>query len=471
MQLTPEQQPILDYIQATEGLTLISSIAGSGKTTMLTAIAKAIPHTNGLYLAYNTSVANDSKRKFPSSTHCMTTHSMAYRATVIPLKLSVGFFNYKTITEKIKYETKWEIINSIKAFCLSKFLTYTEYADEYQLPPLYTKIATKYLGLMHSGKIDCTHDFYLKLFHILLHKGEVAYDNFDFIMLDEAGDLNEVTLEIFKLLPSPRKIAVGDPFQNIYTFNYTINCFEVLKDEGTLFQMSQSFRVPNTIATKIEHFCQSYLDSSMSFKGVPLVDPTISTRAYLTRTNSALIHKMIELNQLNIPYGLVRKAKDIFKLPLMLCSLKYQGFITDPGYKFIQADIDDWYEDQLLKDTYKSPIVYLASLYKDDIQLVQAIRLLQRHGKSVILDSYAEARKHEQSSQAYTLATVHSCKGAEFDEVTIANDLNESTADSIKSIKHGLPLSQLSPQERESLNLYYVAVTRTSKELYNATHL
>lgn len=473
---TPEQTTIIDHVSkpsTTPELTLVDAVAGSGKTTLLIAISEAIPHKNGLYLAYNKAIAVESQRKFPKSTHCMTTHSMAFQATVVPRKLTLGTFTYRDITERLTYEVRCSIVDNLRSFCLSKYLTFNAYALDSELKTSYIAIANKYLKLMSSGKIECTHDFYLKMFHLLLANGELTYDPFDFIMLDEAGDLNEVTLEIFKLLPSQRKIAVGDKHQNIYQFNHTINCFKVLHDQGTTLNMTKSFRVDVPIANKIQHFCRTYLSDGMDFKGTKIADKTIVTRGYLTRSNGALIRKMIELNQDSVPFSLTRKASEIFKIPLMLCSLKHKGFITNPSYKFLQNDVDNWFEIPALREKYKTVFGYLSSEYTEDFQLLQAIRLLQQHKKSVILATYDEARKHEKARHNYTLATVHSCKGAEYDEVTIADDLNESIAETVDSLTVSLSrrASQLTPKEVESLNLYYVACTRASKALYNANHL
>lgn len=422
-------------------------------------------------MAYNASVAKESKRKFPSTTHCMTTHSMAYAATVKPLKLKLGTFSYRDIIEPITYDKKCDIVMHLRTFCLSRFTSFDDYAADNGVSSLYVKLVKKYLSLMQSGSIECTHDFYLKLFHILLADGSLTYDQFDFIMLDEAGDLNEVTLEIFKLLPSPRKIAVGDKHQNIYMFNDTINCFKVLANEGTTLQMTQSFRVAKHIASRIEAFCQKYLDPSMSFKGTDQLTPAINSRAFITRTNSALVQRMIQLNASNTPYGLTRKALDIFRVPLMLCNLKYQGFITDTNYKHLQDDVDDWYEDTLIHDEHSSIFSYLLHKYPDDIQLSQAIRLVQTHKKSTIIATYEEARKHEKTNHSLTLGTAHSMKGLEFDEVTIADDLNESLQQAIDLLNEGAPVTSLISKHLESLNLYYVACTRASKVLYNARHL
>lgn len=469
--LTKEQQPILSHVQSSEGLTLISSIAGSGKTTMLVAIARAVPHTRGLYLAYNKSVAVSSARKFPPTTECSTTHSLAYRAVVGPYKLKLGTFTQKSISSKIHYDDRVRIVDLIRMFCLSRFTSFDEFATDLLLPANLVNQCKYHLDLMQTAAIECTHDFYLKLFHLGLAAGAITYPPFDFVMLDEAGDLNEVTLEIFKLLPTPRRIAVGDERQNIYQFNHTINCFKVLENQGSLFRMTKTFRTDSHISKRIEKFCQTYFDPTMSYTGVNLSDKTIQTRAYLTRTNSALIDHMITLNSQGIPYSLVRPPFEIFKLSLMLCTIKYQGFISEPQYNYLQDDINDWHEDPDLRTRYKSPLLYLGSLYQDDIQLAQAIRLVTRHRKALIFDTYERAKSHATSKQTYTLATVHSCKGLEFDEVTIAPDLNESLSDLVSAIDCGKTIPELTPSEHETLNLYYVAVTRCAKQLNNAIHL
>jgi len=471
MNHTPEQTTILNHVvsDAGKGLTLIDSVAGSGKTTMLVSIANTIPHTNACYLAYNKSIATEASRKFPKSTNCVTTHSLAYQATVKPMKLKLGIFNYRNIEERLDYTDKVNLVNAIREFCLSKFTTFDDFIADRQLA-VSAPLANKYLAAMQSGKIDCTHEFYLKLFHILLANEELQYDPFDFLMLDEAGDLNEVTLEIFRLLPAIRKIAVGDPFQNIYTFNHTINCFEVLQNEGTIFRMSKSFRVADFIATRIEKFCQTYLDPKMSFLGIPMTDSTIRSQAYITRTNSALISKMIELNTAHKPYGLVRKATEIFKMPLMLIGLKHKGFITDAAYKHLQSDVDRWYETTSLQREYKTVLRYIAKVHEDDFTLQQAVRLIGMHGVPAIMQAYKEARNHERSDQSYILTTAHSCKGLEFDEVTIASDLNESISKPLALLKTD-PCTMLQPNELESLNLYYVACTRAAKALNNAQYL
>jgi superfamily I DNA/RNA helicase len=470
MNLTNEQQQIVNYIKQNKDkeedlLVLVNSVAGSGKTTLLTAIAATIPHTNSLYLAYNKSVATESQIKFPKTTACKTTHSLAYASTVKQYKLKIGTFSYKDIKERLPYADKCDVVELLREFCLSSYTSYSDFKEKNLHTDAKAAVVQKYLSLMHSAKIECTHEFYLKLFHIGLSDGSIKYQKpFDFVMIDEAGDLNEVTLEIFKLLPSKIKIAVGDKHQNIYSFNHTVNCFDLL--QGELFNLSQSFRVPQDIAEQVQTFCRTHLDPSMTFSGIPITDNTIETRGYLTRTNSALVARMIELNKSSTPYGLVRSASEIFKLPLIICSLKYQGTILDPSYRYLQTDIDDWYESPDLVERYKSPLSYLKSIYSEDVQISQAISLVLKYTKKGIIDAFNEAKKHESRQQNFILATAHSVKGLEFDEVVIAEDLNEMVKSMIEN-----EVDPSSSAYIDAMNLYYVACTRCLKSLVNASYL
>lgn len=468
--LTQEQQNIIDYIKESKKdteLILISSVAGSGKTSVLKAIAETMNTSKGLYLAYNKAIATSSKEKFPTNVHCCTTHSLAYRAIVIPQKLKVGFFGAKEIKEKMSYKDKTFLAEDIREFCLSSYLTYEHYAEENGR--INTKLANKYLNLMAQGTIECSHDFYLKNLHLNLASGDLVYPEYDLLMLDEAGDLNEVTLEIFKLLPARIKVAVGDPYQNIYTFNHTINCFDKLKGQGITFNLSKSFRVPKKLAKPIQKFCKAYLNPDMKFKGIDPIKTDIITRGYISRTNTGLINKLIELHRDGTPYGLVRKAKEIFKVPLMVAGLRYQGKIYDPAYKQLQNDVDEWYETGD-KTKHKTLLAYLMSIYEEDISLKQAINLVIKHGKSAIFDCYAQASKYENKNQDFMLLTAHSSKGLEFDEVILAPDMNNSIEILIEELKIE-PTRFLDVSERESLNLYYVACTRALVSLRNAIYL
>ena len=475
MNPTPEQSRIIHHVINTPGLTLVSAVAGSGKTSLLVELTNQMTSSNparGLYLAYNKSVATEAATKFPKWVSCMTTHSLAYSPTIHgkSSKLKLGNFTYRQIHESIDYEFKCEIVDHIRSFCLSSFLDIDQYGSHHNLTPLLLEYLHKYLEQMLSGKTECTHDFYLKLYHIMLANGNITYEPFSIIALDESGDLNPVTLEIFKLLPATRKVMVGDPHQNIYQFNHTINCFSVMQDEGTYLPMTQSFRVDSKIASRIQRFCQTYLSEDMQFTGVTISNPTIKTRAFISRTNSALIRKLMELNKLRIPYGTIRDVKDIFSLPLTLIALRPGGFTASSEYKFLQDDANTFGKSKELQDKYKSLLVYLKDLHDGDTALQQAISIIFQYGKLEVLTCYEIAKKHSKQEQPYMLGTCHSFKGLEKDYVELADDMNQAIAPIIVA-KQLNPNYELSTEERAELNLYYVACSRSRIELVNAKYL
>ena len=342
----------------------------------------------------------------------------------------------------------------------------------YLLDSIYKPYTGSYIMSVEPYKEEQVYDLSVLNTNNYIVTSNVANENSCSTIVHNCGDVNSVTLEIFKLLPATRKVMVGDIFQNIFNFNQTINGFEALKNKGTLLPMTQSFRVSDTIASKIEKFCQKYLDPNMQFKGVPIEDKTINSRLYIARTNASLITKMMELNRLKIPYGLVRKAKQIFNLHLTLISLKRCGFVAAPELKYLQDDVDTFYKDKELQLEYKTHLNYIREIHSYDSGLVNTINSLYKYGQAKIISTYEEARKHEKLNQSYMLGTSHAVKGLEADYVELADDMNLSILDITESLAADkLKLEDLTQEQISELNLYYVAISRCRKEIVNAQHL
>lgn len=472
--LSDEQQSILfaakqAYSSPSDELIQISARSGSGKTFMLATTTRHLSPTTGMYLAYNKSIAEESKDKFPSTIACRTTHSLAFGNIVKNLGLEVGFFSYKNIRERVPFEEKLIVVEIMEKFCLSASTDiHSLCKDNY--PAKLIDIAQTYIRKMQSKEIPCTHSFYLKLYQLSLKAGIIRPKKLDLLMLDEAGDINEVTLSIFQLLPAKLKILVGDNHQNIYSFNGTINGFNALKGVGQYFELTKSFRVSSFIAKGIEQFCKTYLDENVKFVGVDYrhTDMIVDNHAYISRTNASMIARMIQLDEHHVQYNLVRPTKTIFELILILLYLKPHGEIYNAKYKFLQAEADQWEQDVAMHAFFPTLFSYIASVNEGDIEITSAMSLLSRFGKDTIMTTYNNATRHEKDHKHHkmTLTTAHSSKGLEFDAVTIDDDMNQALQKILNDeyvITNGM-----TDKHKEEFRLYYVAVSRCKYKLYGA---
>jgi len=314
----------------------------------------------------------------------------------------------------MEYERKLEVIEAINEFCLSAYVSFTDFVITSKAHD--SRLAThgeELLYLMSTGKITSTHSFYLKMFHMLLVAGDLDIKEVDILLLDEAGDLNEVTLKIFLELPAKKRVMVGDPNQNIYSFNKTINGFRVLSHMGTQLGLTNSFRVSKEIAMLVEGFARDTFDKNMEFKGIHYDNKTVTTTAFISRTNGQLISKMVSLNRSATPYNLVRPVKSIFALPLVLLALKRGGFVSSPQYKFLQDDTDDFYKSVALQKVYRTQLAYIAAIHSGNPGVKSAINMIHTHGPSGLIEAKTIAEKYEKSKKKYplTLCTSHSSKG------------------------------------------------------------
>jgi len=476
MALTKQQQTVIDTLQKPD-VSIVTSpaVAGSGKTHTLIELAKQMNVKKGLYLAYNNAIATEASTKFKgTNVTCSTIHALAWRATVKQYGLSVGYFKASSIKEKVSSTIKRRIVDSIEEFCLSNYTDPNKYLDTTELDSLSKDLVLEYLDKMANNEVQCTHSFYLKLYHIYLVTGEIAPPEVDLLMMDEAGDITALTVEIFKLINAPKKIAVGDLYQNIYSFNNTINGFKALEDVAVNVPLTNSFRVSSNIAHKIENFIALHLDPDFEFIGNVYDSYTINSSAYIARNNSGLLEKMFVLMNSNSCFHTGRSIDSILELPLILANLGNGKKITTPGYWHIEKLRSAWTKNKNLQTLYPTVGKYVRESL-DEPEIVSAYRVVTKHGPKELNTLAKYARAAAKKPCDLMLTTAHSSKGLEFDEVMIAPDLNEAVTKALANIRKytedGVKNEKLLNKYEEELRLYYTAVSRTKYELHNAIYL
>ncbi|EGD5474337.1 UvrD-helicase domain-containing protein [Campylobacter coli] len=304
--------------------------------------------------------------------------------------------------------------------------------------------------LIINQKLPISHNFYLKYFSLMQ---ENELNKYDFILLDEAQDTNEVMLNVF-LNNNCSKILVGDTFQNIYGFNKTINALEIL-DTNYECNLSTSFRSRQNILNYANYFLKKYsnknildMKSSITFKD----DLILENKAYISRTNAEIIKFISELmkskQDLN-NYCLLKNPKDIFSLlfDIISCLAGNYDFISKQN-SFLKK-----FNSLLEIKKYAENIL--------DNELKNALNLLNKNYDFKAIYKVATKLYYNKNAKNFII-NAHLSKGLEWDCVVLLNDFIDLSEKyhSIKKEKNMIKKENLKKYLEQELNLFYVAITR-----------
>lgn len=484
--LTPEQLAIL----ATNCNIKINAVAGSGKTTTVVEYAASRPVTSKiLYLAFNKSVKQEAQRRFAkkklNNVQVETAHSLAHSYVMrrSPYKLKVNGYKTLEVVEVLNLQgndekhTEHVIANHINKFvtyfCNSaaekvQQLNYLDTINEEKaqnfVKTFYSVIETKtreFLKMMKEGKIEITHDFYLKLFQLTQPK--LSYD---YILFDEGQDASAAMLDIF-LKQKAVKVLVGDTHQQIYTWRHAVNSMD--KSNFEVLLLTTSFRFSQSIADLAMKVLESKkhlgTEKGISISGVGKF-LSIETKATLARSNLALLVSAINYITEN------RSVKNIY----------FEGNINSYTYADDGASLYDVlnlfnHNHAIIKDKLIKTMKDIDELEEyiektDDKQLAMMVELVREYGNAIsdIIKKLKSLHTADidRAKAEMIFSTVHRAKGMEYDVVYLADDflteekLERLTGESKDKEKQPVDYSKL----KEEINLLYVAITRTRNRLY-----
>lgn len=302
MNLTEEQKEIREVgaqsVKNGENLAVIA-FAGAGKTTTLKALAEAIP-SRGCYMAFNKSIADEAKRKL-IRTRCTasTMHSIAFGTIkdIIssPTNLNakdfrttgiLGKFNVPRLKGWNDFRVSGAVCRTLSAYCNSAdpeitldhareaivqsvgdpdFLSNLEKIQSAEAAidrlsgPISEMAKVYWRESIENSRLS--HDAYLKLLDLDDDLRSMAFQSFRYLMIDEAQDTNPVQLSILRKTGIPL-IAVGDPYQQIYSWRGAENALD--KIEGKRLFLTQSFRFGEVIAESAREILASRPDGGPS---------------------------------------------------------------------------------------------------------------------------------------------------------------------------------------------------------------
>lgn len=475
MQLTPEQQQI---VSSSESRIVVRAGAGAGKTATLIEYAKARPNQKILYLAFNKSIAEEAKGKFPDNVEVRTTHSLAFGRYGKKYRHKLGELRPFHLEKVLGLDSRRdadrirEVVQLLKAFLQSgqnsieEMVPISKKDDKalQQKKRQLVEAANKVWEAMQDEQntdVPMPHDGYLKLYQLSNPDLSPFYD---IILLDEAQDTNPCTLQIVSSQEKCGLVLVGDSNQNIYGFRGAVDAMKRLKGAKE-YRLSRSFRCADRIAWLGSLVTATFKGDDFILRGVNgkgVVETSIKADglvAYLYRTNSALLGQAIKL---------AKEGKKLY----------FVGGID--GYNLDEL-LDVWRvayhrkHAHEIKDRYLKRFDSLDSL-EAAAKEMHAQDILTRI--SIVREYLAElprllelVRKQSTDDPAATnihLSTVHKAKGLEWPTVILGDDFPKLVD------RHGRPYSRLltTLEERlprclspEEANVLYVAITRAQSAL------
>ena len=444
--LTDEQKEVIEYSKHLKQneILKINAFAGTGKTTTLIEITKANENKKYLYLAFNSSIVKEARKKFGTNVDVYTLHSLAYKALEYKPKIRTNDYDMLSIQQILELSDAnlsicSDIVKVLKRFCQSdanQIIEVRQYFDKAHSSVFeYVKVLWE---KMEKREIEVTHDFYLKHFSMNHKALELLSDAYDGFLLDEAQDSNPVTIKIFNALQG-QKILVGDKYQQIYQFRGSLNAMEMIKAKYEFF-LTHTFRCSKSVVDEANKVLKNYLGAK-KYLSSKREDETfeINNVAFIARTNATLIELIDNFKDEEDGIDITRDVNEIFKTAI---NLFY--FINEESNKLSKEFqyLKKFSNEDELKD-------YIEDY--DLIELKTNLKIAKRY-KTYLFTLKKEATSKISPLSNIVLTTAHASKGLEWDSVVLMKDFKDlDTVDEDKLV--------------EEANLLYVAITRAKYEV------
>lgn len=481
---TEEQKKIFTYVQKRKENLLIEARAGCGKTTTAIEALKLLPEDSSItFLAFNKHIQSELKEKLPEHVNCYTMHGLGMGAIKRTYGDSIKMDEFKVDHILKKKSTSWGLSDEFKNdpatrnlylksmkqlvnLCRSTLTLEKKWVEilaerydiKYKTPKDIKRTVSVLEILMKDRK---TFDFTDMIFLPAIDKKIWLFPQ-DYVIVDEAQDLNKAQQTmIFKMLKRDRVnkkkilgrlIAIGDPYQSIYSFagadQNSFEWFRKFKNTKTL-PLTYTFRCGKEIVRKANDIVADLkaLDDAPEGQvrhGDVIAEPEAGDFV-LCRTTAPLLQLYMEylstgrkamIKGSDIGLSLIEMTKDFNSVGRLLGH--YVTELDDLKIKLRRQGILD----------YKDHGGYIK--LKDSVETLQFL--------CHTVETIAELRKKiadifSDKIDGIMLSTVHKAKGLEANRVFIA-------------CPDKLPLRTGKAWEyQQEKNLEYVAITRAKFEL------
>ncbi|MBW4536408.1 MAG: UvrD-helicase domain-containing protein [Pleurocapsa minor HA4230-MV1] len=507
MQPSTHQQQVIDWLQADSDVrdAVVNSVAGSGKSTLLKLAADAISTSNVkiqdcLVLVFNKKNKTALVKKLDSRWQysISTVHSAGYQVLKKYLgvkRLEVEESKYRHLAKSLDWFNGSDP-KQAKIVSLSSFLKLFEFV-RLTLSPLTPQalfgLISHYaldIDKQHLAQISQRIDY---LFRVGMDAAatEAVIDHTDMlwlpvvwqvnqmpgfkfaqrVMVDEAQDMSRLQLEFVLSLAHERAkmLFVGDPAQSINGFcGADTDSFRniQIRLQAQKFTLPVCYRCPKTHIKLINKLYPEIPivprdnappGSINVIKEVELWDETKDSRItpgdlVIARCSSSLVDLHLKMIIRGIPSNLVGSSLQQDLLNLLEDIAEQTGFEFQKLAEFSQSYLK--FKQSIYEQNDNGAILLLQ--LKDQIKAIEAIYNHFQSKSLAELSSNIKQLFGSEDDEAVLLSTVHRAKGMESERVYIAEPLT-------------LPLlweGQKEWQEQQEQNLLYVALSRSTKDLF-----
>jgi len=448
---TPEQQAIIHAATQPQSL-IVNALAGTGKTTTLTMLAKALPPEPALALAFNKKIKEELEKRFPKNFSVMTMNGLGHRAwsfTINKKKMlidpnKVGRLTSEALKPFPESKGEWSAIRTLVVMAMQRGLVPSQFQHARSLVP---DTPETWERLDYELDLNLTADERKLARRVLISSieegmnGCISYDDqiylpvvfsgafprFNTVLVDEAQDLSPLNHQMLRKVAAGKLIVVGDPRQAIYAFrgadHNSMTNLKSLKSEWIELPLNTTFRCPQSVVERQHAHAPAYraadsnpmgeiIDLTSQPWSADTLKPYASTElAILCRNNAPLLSMAFKL--LRQGFGVNMLGRDIGRGLSALCKKLSPDQTTSTD--LFRQTLSNWFETERSKAEVNEDASKIDSV-TDRFECIVAV--MENRKPRTVRELINELDNlFAKDSGLVTLATGHKAKGLEWDTV------------------------------------------------------
>lgn len=495
LELSPQQQSVLDWVDNGSGNAILIAVAGSGKTTTLLEVLARVQSQRAALCAYNKKIADEISAKLSArglKGNAATFHSFGFSAwrktnrnTKVDGKKTYGLIDQAPYIHKVYHTFIAQAVSLAKQAGIGIWCPiddpdeWDELVAHFGLDELlYSDAGNGDVNAAIDYAVDTlrrsnavggeTIDFDDMIYLPLLYRSR--FDQYDWVLVDEAQDSNWTRRELAAriLAPNGRLIAVGDPHQAIYGFTGAdSDSLDIIRRnfEAVDLPLTVSFRCPKEVVTVAQNYVQHIQAAESAEDGIYRVIDEREFKGYgaveLDRDSAVLCRNTAPLVEL--AYNLIGRG-----IP---CHV--EGRDIGAGLKKLLgrwtriqsldrwlAKLDEWSAVEIATLNKKRRETQAQSV-EDKVETIHVLAEGCETKEDLYrkIDTLFADVEPGQPAPNLTLSTIHKSKGREWNRVYWYGPNRYQPS----------PYARQLWQIQQETNLQYVAATRAKHELVSIT--